>query len=321
MTPHPTMTPPEGTTATPVPTEASSGPTPTIIPPLSPTSTLSSDGGYPPPPSKTPAPTSSGGYPPPSGSTFTPTPTITLSPTLSPTPTIDPLFTPSTTPITPSPTVTLTPNPNFTATITPTPTTSRTPTRTSTPTRTPGPSPTPSLTLTPTPALPDLTTLIMDTGDLNAISNLWDDPPEDIMDDLQELNGELCEVACIGLEWISLDTFDTLVLTAYRTADFDEASQIAYSAQFLYLAQDFELEPLPPGTILPDHAWAASKWNRDFVIYTSQGPAVLSFFWHADYPISAQGTIALLAEYMEMQAEVLRVNGYITVDPNATPPP
>jgi hypothetical protein len=163
--------------------------------------------------------------------------------------------------------------------------------------------------------------LIINTDDLNTVSSVWDNPPEDITDDLQDLGGDVCEVVCIGLEWTSFDTFDTLVLTAYRTIDFEEAVQAAYSAQFLYLAQGFELEPLPSGVILPEHTWAASKWNQSFVIFSSQGPAVISFFWYADSPISAQGTIALLAEYMEMQTEVLRLNGYITVNPNATPLP
>lgn len=131
----------------------------------------------------------------------------------------------------------------------------------------------------------------------------------------------MCDVVCLGLEWTSLDTFDTLVLTAYRTIDFEDAVQTAYSAQFLYLAQGFDLEPMPPGTTLGEHSWVASKWNQQFVIYTSQGPAVLSFYWYAESPISAQGAIALLAEYMEQQAEILRLNGYITIDPNATPLP
>ncbi|GAB4581062.1 MAG: hypothetical protein Fur0022_38070 [Anaerolineales bacterium] len=341
-TPYPTRTPlgggipptvpyppPGGTEILPTPTPPAVENTPGPYPPpegtltptttqIKPSNTPTSAGGYPPPVASA---TSGSGYPPPSVSTFTPTPTFTLSPTPTPSRTIDPLFTPSITPLTPSPTITFTPNPNFTSTLTPTPTQSRTPTRTPTPTRTIGPTPTPTITPTGTPSLPDLTTLILDTATLNAISNLWDAPPVDITDQLEDLGGEVCDVVCIGLEWTSLDTFDTLVLTAYRTADFEDAIQTAYSAQFLYLAQGFDLESIPPGTILPEHAWAASKWNQDFVIYSSQGPAVLSFFWHADSPISAQGTIALLAEYMEIQAEILRDNGYITIDPNATPLP
>jgi len=110
-------------------------------------------------------------------------------------------------------------------------------------------------------------------------------------------------------------------LIAYRTMAFEEAAQAAYSAQFVYLAQGFELESLPPGLALAEHTWVASKWSQDFVIFTSQGPAVLSFFWHAELPLDVEYAVALIAEYMDIQAEVLRLNGYITVDPNATPLP
>ena len=309
--------PPPGVTPTPSPLFSTPTPTPTTV-----------SGGYPPPP------TASGGYPAPptsispASSTPTQTPTVTVDPLSATTPTptamIDPLYTPSITPtpsITLSPTVTRTPNPNFSPTASLTPTRTPSPTRTPTPTRTVGPSPTPSLTLTPTPALPDLTTLIIDTGDLNALANLWNDPPDDITDDLIDLGGEVCDVTCIGLEWTSLDSQETLVLTAYRTIAFEEASQAAFSAQFVYFAQGFELESLPPGVNLPTQTWVASKWGQDFVIFTSQGPAVLSFFWHADIPLDVEATVGLIAEYMDVQAEILRLNGYITVNPNATPLP
>lgn len=162
---------------------------------------------------------------------------------------------------------------------------------------------------------------MLDTDALNAVVYLWHAPPENITSQLIDLGGDVCEVSCIGLQWTSLDTFDTLVLTAYRTIDFDDAVQAAFSARYLYIAQGFTLEAIPPGTILPAHSWVASKDNQDFVIYTSQGPAVLSFFWHADTPANQLETVALIAEYMERQAEILRLNGYITINPNATPLP
>lgn len=315
---------PPPATAVPKPTQSETAPTvtatPTLPPTGVPTSAPTNAGGYPPP--------EGGGYPAPNSptpspasSTFTPTPTATETPSLTPSPTVDPLFTPSLTPITPSPTVTDTPNPNFSPTPSTTPTASTTPTRTLTPTRTPGPSPTPTVTLTPTPSLPDLTTLIMDTDDLNAINYFWHAPPENITSQLIDLGGEVCDVSCIGLEWTSLNTSHSLVFTAYRMIDFDDASQAAFSAQYLYIAQGFILQAIPPGTILPTHSWIASKNNQDFVIYTSQGPAVISFFWHATTTASPQETIALLATYAEFQTQILRVNGYITVNPNATPLP
>lgn len=156
---------------------------------------------------------------------------------------------------------------------------------------------------------------------LNAITYFWNAPPENITSQLIDLGGDVCDVTCIGLQWTSFSTSHSLVLTAYRTINFDEAVQAAFSAQFLYIAQGFTLEAMPPGTILPAHSWVAYKANQDFVIYTSQGPAVLSFFWHANSIANPQETIALLAEYMELQAQILRTNGYITINPNATPLP
>ena len=182
-------------------------------------------------------------------------------------------------------------------------------------TRTPGP------TLTPTPILTDLTTLVIDTAALNAAATLWADPPRNITRDLRELGGSVCNVMCLGREWTSLSRRDTLVLIMYRTAAFEEAVQAAYSARFVYLARGFELAPLPSGVSLAAHTWIASRGDREFVIFTSQGPAVLSMFWHSQQPVPVDSTLASLARYMNVQARNLRLNGYITVNPNATPLP
>jgi hypothetical protein len=161
----------------------------------------------------------------------------------------------------------------------------------------------------------------MDTAVLNAAATLWVDPPRNITRDLRDLGGSVCDVVCLGREWTSLSRRDTLVLIMYRTTAFEEAVQAAYSARFIYLARGFELASLPPGVSLAAHTWIASRGDREFVIFTSQGPAVLSLFWHSQQSAPVENTLASLARYMNVQARILRLNGYLTVNPNATPPP
>lgn len=136
-----------------------------------------------------------------------------------------------------------------------------------------------------------------------------------------DLEGEVCEVVCLSLRWTSLDGKNTLLLTAYRTKAFEQAAQIAYGSHVIYLAQGFKLETLPSGINLPVQTWVGSKGGKDVVIYSSQGPAVVSLFWHTDFSLNVPDTVALLAAYMDIQTERLLLNGYYTINPYITPFP
>lgn len=256
-----------------------------------------------PTPSVTPA---SRAYPPPATSSPAPGLTPTNSPTATPTPSRTPQATP---------TGTITPGQSPVPTATP----SHTPSATAAPTS--SPTPTPSPTPTATPALPALSSLAIDTAALNAVLNIWQQSPENITDELYDLAEEICVVDCIALRWQSADFAQILVLTMYRTSDFPLAAQVAFSAQGIYLDENFQLMDIPAGNNLPDHAWMAEKAGREFVLFTSQGPAVISLFWQSDDTLDPLETAVTIAAYAGMQSDILRANGFITTQPQATPFP
>lgn len=269
-------------------------------------------------------------FPPPEtdqeGSTEARTPTI--SPTITKTPTstltlppASPLFQAleitstatisATAPITQS--LTLTPSTTLSPILTNTPTQTLTPTRTSTPTNTP--------TFTPTPILLPLADLVIDSSAVNEIQNIWRVPPDDITKDLLALESIVCDVDCVGFRWQSIDYASFLTLLVYRTPDFNEASQNAFSAQFLYIEDGYELISLPSGYSLASHTWAAGRNSRDFILITSQGPAIISLFWQSDVSQVSNRVVTYLTSYAEVQASILRNNRYLRVNEQATPFP
>ncbi len=134
-----------------------------VLPPPSPTPTITPTKTVTPTVTKTPTPTK----------TVTPTisvtPTLTATPTLTSTPTVTPTLTPTKTPtptLTPTLTKTPTPTPTVTQTITPT----ITPTNTITPTQTPTYTVTPTLTNTPTISLTPTNTPTISLSPSNASS-------------------------------------------------------------------------------------------------------------------------------------------------------
>ena len=272
--------------------------------------------------------------------TLTPTPTHTLTPAISPTPSATATATPTLTPtstITPTattdpaftPTATNTAGPSPTATITPTPTNTPTPTPTITftphpcpsPTPTATLSPTPSLTPTPTPQLPPLAELVLDTADLEKVdAGIWVDPFEDFTLSLRN-NSSQCEVDCIGRRWRSEDGASTLTLLMYRTPDFDQAISSAVGAQAFYLQRGYERLEIPPLTSLATFSWAGTQQEKDFVLITTQGPAVLILFIQNDAPSDTMEWLESITLYTGMQAGILRTNGFLTATRQMTPFP
>ncbi len=272
--------------------------------------------------------------------TRTPTPTATFTPLFTRTPTITPTRTNTPTrTVTPLPTNT--PSFTATATLTPTPTQIRTPTITPTPSRTftptptqtwtphPCPSPTPTFTLTPTPSLTPTPTpilaplieLVIDTDTLNELSlDYWQSPVEDFSAELRQGTSQ-CEVECIGLRWQSRDLQSTLTLLIYRTPDFPDAYLGALAAQGFYLPRGYELAVIAPANNLPEHTWAASLQSKDFVLITSQGPALINLFWQGNAAMNPSFVLDLLGRLAGWQVHVLLENGYFTGNLRFTPVP
>ncbi len=246
-------------------------------------------------------------------------PTATQTPTA--TATITPTWTPSVTPTqtwTASPTATETATP--TATHTPTAAVTDTPTSGPSPTPTRTVSPTPTITLTPTPGLPGLADLILSDQSVNLPADIWATPAKRV--DLRELGGDVCAVECIGRRWRHRLTSATLTLNLYRTIRFENAPRVSFGAQFLYLDAGFESVSLPDDVFLPPHTWIGARQDREFVLSTSEGPAVLTLFWMQTMPtLNPQESVRLLALYAQEQTRTLRRNGFITINPNAAPLP
>jgi hypothetical protein len=334
-----TALPEPSATPTPFPSGA-----PTIFPTPTPSLTPS------PPPSHTPIPTATDtASPAPSPTipfiatacpTVTPTPTATNTPLISPTPSRTPTRTPTATLTnTPLPsntpsitaTATLVPTPTKvrTPTITPTPTASRTPTPTITwtphpcPSRTPTltPSPTHSLTPTPTPALPALAEVVVGDELLESLlPSFWQFPPENFTRHLQQ-NTSQCAVECLGLRWTSRDFKSVFTLLLYRTPDFPDAYTSALAAQSFYVPRGYVEQAVPPGGSLPSHTWLAVKDDRDFVLITSQGPAVISLFWQGEGSIPTASVFQFLVAVSGEQVGILIDNDYRTGDLRLTPLP
>lgn len=272
--------------------------------------------------------------------TLTPTPTSTITPVVSSTPTATPTGTVTGTPTATAtatatadpnatPTPTLTPGPSRTPTITPTPTNTQTPTPTITwtphpcpsPTPTSTLSPTPSLTPTPTPALPPLAEMQLVFEDLSAIdADLWIDPPEDFTADLKRTSSQ-CTVDCIGLRWTSTDGNSKLTLLIYRTPDFNQAIASAVGAQAFYLQRGYTELDIPAGGTLPAFSWAGTLQQKDLVIITSQGPAIITLFWQNTTPGEIEPMLKSLSLYAGIQAAELRNNGFLTATRQLTPFP
>ncbi len=261
----------------------------------------------------------------------TPCPTLTLTPT--PTETPDFTATPSATPtetatttLTPDPSATVTPTATATDTATPGPsptaTLTVTPTPSITPTSHPCPSstPTPTRTPTPTPVLPSLASLALTSEDLNALfPGFWPPEPRSFAGNLVRLNGQ-CKVECLGLRWYSLDETTTLNLLIYRTPNFTDSYSLNIATQFYYLQQGYtRLEP-PQRFSIAGEYWAAGQNGRNFVVGTSQGPAVITIFWHSDAVQTGVDVLDLISAALDLQVNRLRNNGYIIQFPTEISP-
>jgi len=272
--------------------------------------------------------------------TLTPTPTATETPLVSSTPTATSTATATgtatataTTTATPDPSATAgpsaTPTATGTATVTPTPTITPTPTPSITWTPHPCPSPTatntltptPSHTPTPTPQLPELAGLAIDTSVLAAVDpGYWRAPPEDFTGSLQQ-SGTQCVVDCIGLRWESESQSAMLTVLIYRTPDFRDAVASGLASQTYYLSRGFDPFEVPPVGNLPAFTWVGVSQGKDVVLITSQGPAVLIFFWQNDAPLDLPPVVESITRYAGAQSAVLRAKGFLTISLQLTPFP
>ncbi len=254
------------------------------------------------PPSPTPRPPTQTPSPLPPTSTFTPTAT----PTASETPT------PSSTP-TETPTQTLTPTDG------PSPTITRTPTRTHTPSRTPTP------TFTPTPVLPPLKDLRLSRDGLLAASPsdspllAWRDPPEIITYDFWGSGSRACRVDCTGLRWTATDYRTTLTLIMYRETTYQQGLYAVSAAKNLYTSW-LNYQPLTLTFLdeLPIYSFAVTDGQRDLIVGSSQGFAVVTFHWHSPEPVDPEALPLLqeaLSLYMKDQLALLERNGFISPPP------
>ena len=237
--------------------------------------------------------------------THLPTATYTPWPSDTPTDTLTPSLTP---------TITRTPFPSFTPTFTPTAT------LTQTLTLTPSNTPTKTTTPTPTPVLPRLRGLVITSTHVADVF-LWDwrFPPQETSFNLGEI---ACKVDCIGYRWDNQLYNGTLSLTLYRTPKFEDAlATVAGSKTFYIDSREFELVDIPPGGNLPSFSWAAQKENKDFVMMTAQGPAVVILFVTRETPLDPTSTLEDMAQLLGKQSSILRGNGYLTLISSATEVP
>ena len=149
----------------------------------------------------------------------------------------------------------------------------------------------------------------------------WKIPGTEISAELSTLEGGICQVECIGYRWEGLSAPETLTLILYRTPDFRQAVPATFAARVYYLEQGFSLTPIPAGNLLPDHSWAALDGIRAVVLYTSQGPVVIGVFWETLTELDPASALASLSALAGYQSDILRQNGFLTINPLGTPLP
>lgn len=239
--------------------------------------------------------------------------TETARPVYSPTPSDTPTNTPTaTSTATVTLTSTATPTPTATATPTLTPTETNTPTHTPTSTITPNPShsPTPTQTPTPYPSLPDLADIILDHAQMNAIAPLWYPPGFNITYQLSTASGPLCKIDCAAYRWEGVDNHSDISITLYREESDASAIHAVYGTRRTYLLQrGYQESYLRVSQSLPYITWMGSRDDREFILSTSQGPAILSIFFQSTTPLT-DPPYDLLQEIAIQQIQILYDRGY-----------
>jgi hypothetical protein len=148
----------------------------------------------------------------------------------------------------------------------------------------------------------------------------WKDPPEDLTSDLKG-SGTQCIVDCLGFRWESTDQSAMLTMLIYRTPDFRDAVASGLASQTYYLGRGFETFPVPPIGNLPAFTWIGVLLEKDVVLITSQGPAVIVFFWQNNGQIDVDSVVDSITRYAGVQSEILRDNGFLTISLQLTPFP
>ena len=198
----------------------------------------------------------------------------------------------------PTDTTTPRPSPTLPLTITPTPH--------------PTTSPTASITPTPTntPVLPSLASLILTIDELNAFDNRWYSPAKWLLlkyDDTTKIN---CDIDCVGFQAEGYDDRSTLTYILYRVTDPQTAIKAVFGGETLYTTEGFRelslTESLPP----QQYSWVGVRNQREYILFISQGPVVLTIFWQSSVPLDESKVLDLLGQYTQGQIEHLRLNLY-----------
>lgn len=152
------------------------------------------------------------------------------------------------------------------------------------------------------------------------IADLWNEDPEDLFFDLFDLD-TICDIDCAGFRWQSRVLGQELTLHIYRENNPFTAASAAVGGRSFYLGiDDFDEYPVV-GTSLPPHSWAGAIDNEEFIFVTSQGPAVITFFWTSTGGYEVDEVIDLITSYAVVQVTRLRENFFLTPNPLLTPIP
>jgi hypothetical protein len=163
--------------------------------------------------------------------------------------------------------------------------------------------------------------MAIDTAVLEAVDpGFWLDPPKDLTPELKK-SGTQCIVDCLGYRWTSGDQSAMLTMIVYRTPDFRDAVANGLATQTYYLGRDFEPFPAPPIGNLPAFTWVGVLLEKDIVLITSQGPAVIIFFWQNNGQVNATSLVDSITRYAGVQSGILRENGFLTISLQLTPFP
>lgn len=112
-----------------------------------------------------------------------------------------------------------------------------------------------------------------------------------------------------------------LTMIIYRTPDFRDAVAAGLATQTYYLSRGYETAEFPPVGNLPAFTWVGVNLGKDVVLITSQGPAIMIFFWQNDSPGGLPAVIDSITRYAGIQSAILRENGFLTITLQLTPFP